>query len=330
MIRIAIVGAGGISRRHISALQELDGTSVSAIVDINQSSAEALADRTGARAFPSVDEALGHFDAAYVLTPPRARVELIRTLAQAGKAVFCEKPLAATLQDAAEIASIVDGAGTTFMMGFMRRWHPPYGLVKHALENGELGRPIQLFRQRLGFLPQSKGNWRVDAAQLCGLTVESASHDIDLLRWLGGEIVAATGVVHESNPELPGYDDTVAASLRFASGATGMLQVSWASRVQQNQLGVFGTDGADVITGAGLWASERLQRSRSGQELPMSIDIDPVQANDDGYLGENRAFLALLRGEEVAHPNVQDGLRTVEISHDILASSRALESARAA
>lgn len=325
MIRIAIIGAGGIARKHTAALRELDGAAVTAVLDLNRASAEDLAAQTGARAFPSLEDALPHFDAAYVLTPPRARVDVIRTLAEAGKAIFCEKPIAATLRDAAEIASIVDRAGAVFMVGFMRRWHPPYAPVKAAIDAGELGTPIQLFRQRLGFLPQSKGNWRVDAAQLCGLTVESASHDIDLLRWLGGEIVSATGVVHESNPDLPGYDDSMVASLRFASGATGMLQVSWASRVQQNQLGVFGTQGADVISGSGLWASERLQRSRAGQDAPAVVGIDPAAAHDDGYLGENRAFLALLNGADADCPDVHDGLRTVEISHDILASSRAAD-----
>lgn len=321
MIRIAIIGAGGIARKHVAALTELDDVVITAVIDTNEASANALIPHLGTRPFRTVQEALPSFDAAYVLTPPRARVQLIKTLAEAGKAIFCEKPVAATLRDAAEIASIVDRAGSLFMVGFMRRWHPPYAAIKCAIDEGDIGAPIQFFRQRLGYLPMSKGNWRVDAAQLCGLTVESASHDIDLLRWLGGEIVSATGVVHESNPELPGYDDTMAASIRFASGATGVLQVSWASRLQQNQLGVFGTRGADIMSGTGMWASDFHYRSRAGETPQSCVAIDAAAANDDGYGGENRTFLALLRGDEVPYPNVHDGLRTVEISHDILASS---------
>lgn len=322
MIRTAIIGAGDIAQKHLAALNEINDVVITVVIDTNQASASALAPRLGARSFRTVQEALPLFDAAYVLTPPRARVQIIKTLAEAGKAIFCEKPIAATLKDAVEITSIVDRTGSLFMVGFMRRWHPAYVAIKRAIDEGDIGTPIQFFRQRIGYLPMSKDNWRVDAAQLCGLTVESASHDIDLLRWLGGEILSATGVVHESDPDLPGYDDTMAASIRFVSNATGVLQVSWASRLQYNQLGVFGTRGADIISGAGMWASDFHSSSRAGEADPVCVAIDAATANDDGYGGENRTFLALIRGEDVPYPGVYDGLRTVEISHDVLASSR--------
>lgn len=318
MVRIGFIGAGGIARQHLQQLRGRPGVEITAVVDPDPTNARAAADQTGAQIVSSPEEALPLIDAAYVTTPPRIRIEIVRTLARAGKAIFCEKPLAATVADARELTAIVEEHQVPFMMGFMRRWHPPY---RHLKELGDdparLGTPLQLFRQRLGYLPPAPGNWRADAEQRCGMTVESVSHDLDLLRWIGGEIVAAQGEISCSDPSLPGFDDTLAATLRFASGATGSLQVTWASKVHHNQCGLIGTDAAAVISGAGMWSSQHLDRGdASGSDA-----IPAEEADEFGYAGETDAFLALVGGEPIAVPGVRDGLRTVEISHEILTSS---------
>ena len=94
MTRIGLIGAGGIARRHVEELSALHDVTVSAVVDLNPESARWVVDRTGASFFSDVQSALPQIDAAYVLTPPRARVEAIRLLAAAGIPIFCEKPLA--------------------------------------------------------------------------------------------------------------------------------------------------------------------------------------------------------------------------------------------
>jgi myo-inositol 2-dehydrogenase/D-chiro-inositol 1-dehydrogenase len=318
MVRIGFIGAGGVARHHVTHLLEHPEVQITAVVDPDVENASRFAERTGARVFASTGEAIDHVDAAYVTTPPRVRIPIVRALAEAGRAIFCEKPLAATVTDALALTAIVEEHGVPFMMGFMRRWHPPYRHLKELADDGErLGTPLQLFRQRLGHLPPGPGNWRADADQLCGMTVESVSHDIDLFRWLGGEIVAARGEVLCSDPELPGFDDTLAATVRFASGATGSLQVSWASRIQRNQCGVLGTRSAAVVSGAGMWSSEVLDVAGAVTDLPRE------DAEDMGYGGETAAFLAMLAGGSDPVPGVRDGLRTVEISHEILGSSTA-------
>jgi predicted dehydrogenase len=320
MVRIGFIGAGGIARQHVKQLMEHDDVKITAVVDPDSNNARQLAARTGASIVESTAQALPLIDAAYVTTPPRVRIPIVTTLAEAGRAIFCEKPLAATVEDARELTEIAERYDVPFMMGFMRRWHPPYRHLKALAEDPDrLGAPLQLFRQRLGHLPPAPGNWRADAAQRCGMTVESVSHDIDLLRCFGGEVVTAQGEVVCSNPDLPDFDDTLAATLRFASGATGALQVSWASRVQRNQCGLIGSESAAVIAGAGMWSSHTLDL---GADLgPQEVPAD--EADEFGYRGETEAFLRLLANDHPEPvPDVWDGLRTVEISHEILASSR--------
>lgn len=318
MIRIGVVGCGGIARRMASELQAHEGVQITAVVDPSSENAARLAELTGARAFRKLSEAIPHVDAAYVATPPRVRLQIIRSLAEAGRGVLCEKPLAATVSEAREISTIVGQHGIPFMMGFMRRWHRPYRHLKSLADDPErLGRPLHLYRQRLGYLRPQPGNWRVEPGQSCGLTIESVSHDLDLLRWIGGEITSARGEVLYSDPSVPGFDDTVSAVLTFASGAIGSLQVSWASRVQRNECGLIGSNEAAVISGPGMWDSTVLNLGSKSSDIP----LDAADGEDLGYTGESDAFVRFIGGEQLSVPGVGDGLRTVEIAHEILQST---------
>lgn len=318
-LRIGIVGAGGIARRHVQELAGLDGVRVTAVVDLDPVRARALAEQAGATVYARPAEAIPHIDAAYVLTPPRARLEIVTELAAAGLPVFCEKPLAATVEAAERLTEVVDAAGIPFFVGFMRRWHPANVRLRALLASGAIGEPVQFFRRRVGRLDLAPGDWRTDTGQLCGVTVESASHDLDLLRWLAGDIADASGVVSETRPDLPGYDESMAATLRFASGATGVLQVSWRSGFARNELSVIGTEGTVVVTGVGMWTSREWRLERKGVETAETLP-DEV-ADDDGYGAQAAAFVALARGATVDHPGVEDGLATVVASHRILASA---------
>jgi predicted dehydrogenase len=322
MIRLAIVGTGHIARRHLEHfLEHPEEVVVTAVVDIAPENAQWVIDATGATYYPTVEDALPHIDAALVSTPPNLRVEIIRSLAAGGKAVLCEKPMAGTVEDAREIARIVRDSGIPFMVGFMRRWHAPYADLKALVDSGELGRPLQFFRRRIGQVLPPEGNWRTSPEQLTGIAVESVSHDIDLLRWLAGDVAFVSGEVVESRADLPGYDDVVLATLRFENGAIGLIQVSWSSFVNENAVGVFGTDASAVIDGPGMWTSARLRVGNAEAQDVEKRRYPEADADEYGNAGQTAVFLALARGEDVAHPGVDDGLATVEISHQILDSS---------
>jgi len=318
-LRIGFIGAGGIAAKHVDALEKVGGAQIVAVVDLSPERAAWLTSRTGAVYATSVEEIVDRIDAAYVLTPPRSRVETIAALARAGVPVFCEKPLAADVDDARAIAEVVSVSGIPFMTGFMRRWHHPNVLLRERVRSGALGEVIHISRQRIGLLRQPPGNWRVSPGQLCGVTMESASHDIDLLRWIAGDIESAAGQVSRTRPDLPGFDETCAAVLRFAGGAAGMLQVSWQSHLARNALTVIGTAGTAVLEGPGLWASAALTVATGDGE---QVERFPAEVGgEDGYDGQAADFLRLVRGERIDHPGVADGLATVLVSQRILDSS---------
>ncbi|UYN83457.1 MAG: Gfo/Idh/MocA family oxidoreductase [Microcella sp.] len=319
-----VIGAGGIARKHLDAISAVGGARVTAVVDLDADRARWLTEATSAEFVSRPELLIGRVDAVLILTPPRARLDPVRTLVDAGMPIFCEKPLAATVADAELLAEIVEsGPGAPFMMGFMRRWHPPHSAVRAVIESGALGEVVQVLRQRIGRIDLPQGNWRSSPGQLCGITMESASHDFDLLRWLFGDIARAAGEVVESRPELPGFDESMAATLRFETGLSGALQVSWQSRLARNSLTVVGTEGSLALDGPGMWSSRTLTVvTAEGETVREFSESDAI---DDGYTGQMAAFLALVRGEHVEHPGVRDGLATVRLSQSVLDHSAAAE-----
>lgn len=317
-MRVGIIGAGGIAKHHVDALESLASTSVTGVTDITRERAQWLIDATGAAYFDSVAALADHVDLAYVLTPPRARVKAISILAGKGLPLFCEKPLAASVTDAERIAAVVSDAGIPFMMGFMRRWHPPYEKLRSVIASGSLGQPILFHRTRVGHLELDAGNWRTDPRQLCGVTTESASHDLDLLRWLGGDLVTMRGEAIQSRKELPGFDESLVATGRFASGAAAALQVSWRSRISRNEVGVIGTEGAALITGDSLWSSDELRVETAAESY--RVRFSDEEANNDGYRAQAAVFLDLASGKTVDHAGLADGLATLRLSQQILDS----------
>jgi myo-inositol 2-dehydrogenase / D-chiro-inositol 1-dehydrogenase len=318
--KVGLVGAGNIGLQHARVLSKLDGVEIAAVVDVDPQRAADVAAEFGAKSVGSVEDALPHIDAAYVLTPPRQRVEVVRTLAEAGKAVFCEKPLAGTVEDAEAIRQIVADTGIPFMMGFMRRYSPTMLRMKEVLDSGVLGQVRQISYQRLEKQQAPAGNWRIVPEALVGMAVESVSHDVDLLRYLFGEIAEAKGYVLNSSG-LAGFNDDLVATLKFDSGVVASLQVTWNSDIWVNSIGIYGTGGALIIDGGSIWNFDRMRVKLADGSRDETITFDPNDAGNIGMAGENQAFVALLAGDTADYPTVDDGVATLVISRDITESN---------
>lgn len=315
-LKVGIIGAGLIGTLHARVLSKMPDVQIAAVVDVDLQRAAKVADEFGGTAAASILEILPLIDAGYVLTPPRGRLEVIRALAAAGKPIFCEKPMAATVAEAEEIQRIVRDSGVPFMMGFMRRYAPTMVRVKEILRSGKLGEITQVSYQRMGKAVPPAGNWRTQPAALCGMTVESVSHDIDLLRWLIGDIAEASGYVMNTSG-LAGYDDNMIANLKFQNGVAASLQVSWTSLVAWNSIGIVGKSGTLLIDGTGAFCFERL-RLIAQDGTQQDIHIDREEASDLGMVGENASFLSALQsGRHNDYPGVDDGHATLVVSRAI-------------
>ena len=314
---MGIVGAGGIGRIHAENLTAIDGARVTAVMDVAADRAEELAAACGARAFTELAPMLDEVDAVYVCSPPTFHREHIVAAVSAGKHVFCEKPLAATTDDGRAIARAVAAAPVHAMVGFNNRFRPPFRRWRELVRD-ELGTPYGGWIHRVApSTPPPNANWRTTLGLLTGITIESASHDIDLVRWAIGEIEAVSASTTSSLPELEGYDDSLFGLLRVDGGAALMLAISWSSPISMSSRGVVGSGEAACLIGPDMWTVSELRWALRGRpERAETIDAD--EGADLGYAEASRHFIECLRQDRPPDVTVDDGLVALEVSLALL------------
>jgi predicted dehydrogenase len=321
MLRVAIVGAGGIARRHVDAIGQIDYARVTAVVDTDAPKAAALATDVGCTPYATLEECVHDVDVVHVLTPPSARRRVIEVATRAGRHVLSEKPLAITVEDGQAIVDAAEAAGIRLMIAFNHRFRRGYSMVKEAVDSGDLGDVITVWSRRMGRGIPSGYNWRTDPDLMCGMSVESLSHDIDLIRWIAGDIVDVRATIHASNPDLPGFDDNAHVVMRLANGGSAFIHASWSSHLGSNSRGVVGTEGAAEVVGPGLWDSQEYRWRTASMDAEGSQRIDDA-FNADSYLRENQHFLDCVLADREPTITGRDGLAALRVSHAILRSHR--------
>lgn len=225
-LQCALIGAGRMGQAHAHVLSTLREVRITWVVDVDAATARQVAAQLGAQASTDLGAVLGQPDVQAVLitTPAGSHADTVIQAAQAGKAIFTEKPLAKSLEDAVRAVRAVEAAGVPNQVGFQRRYDPAYLQAKVKIDAGELGR-LEGFRA-VGRDPEPPPTPYLVGAG--GLLVDMGGHDLDLARFLVGEVaeVRALGGALV-RPELAehGEHDTAVALLRFENGALGTLEV---------------------------------------------------------------------------------------------------------
>lgn len=229
-LNVGVVGLGRLGNlyaRHFA--QRLPGARLHAVTDVRKDVAAALGSATGARVYPDAASLLADpkLDAVVVMTPTQAHCEVVLAAAAAGKAIFCEKPLSLSLDEARAMDAAVAKSGVFFQLGFMRRFDRAYRAAKERIEAGTIGRPMVFKSSSRDQFPPPLDYLRPESSG--GLFIDMGIHDFDLSRWYMGEVatVHATGAA-VSDPRIAevGDVDNAFTSLRFSSGAIGSVSLS--------------------------------------------------------------------------------------------------------
>lgn len=320
MVDIVMVGAGGISRTHSGALMRIPGASIVGIVDPNEERAETLASAAGASTYKRLEDCVDRADVVYILTPPSTHRELTLTAINAGKHVVCEKPISISLDDAEAMVQAAKHADVKLMIAFNNRFRKGFNRLREMANTGTLGKFVNMWSQRIGpGIPQGY-NWRTDPQLMCGMSIESLSHDIDLIRWIAGEIVDVRANIVASNPDLKGFDDNAHVVLTLSNGGTAVIHASWSSHLGMNARGVIGTLGTAVVDGPGLWDGRHFRWKTCEMAHEHIEVINDSYATSDCYELENRHFLDCVANDLSPTTTGADGLAALKVSHAILDS----------
>lgn len=319
-LRLGFIGAGRIARHHARYVAELAAVNQArlvAVADIIPQAAESLAAVHGATPYQDFRHMLRRetLDAVFILTPPEVRLEPITLAAEQGIAIFCEKPPARSVEQAAEIAEVIERAGVINSVGFMYRWLEVVTRARELL----IGHPIacvdSAFLCGVALDPQQP-QWTFQQEHAGGPLLEQAIHSFDVLRYLSGEVnsVAAFGC----NPILKKtesftIEDSHAVALRFVSGAAGVHLHSWVHQGVVVQARIFGVELDLTIKfspPSALW----------GKVGDVVIDYHPEA--DDAYRAELRGFIDAVRTHDqtLIKSPYRDAVESLKLTLDAMAS----------
>jgi scyllo-inositol 2-dehydrogenase (NAD+) len=221
-LRVALVGAGRAGSVHAGNIADYAARAeVVAVVDERPEAAAEL----GAQA--SLEEALERCDAVVISAPTFTHRDLAVRAAEAGKHVFCEKPMALTLAECDDMIGAAEQAGVVLQIGFMRRFQPEFVEARRRIEAGDVGEPMVIKSLTRG--PGLPPPWAWSLEHSNGMLAEVNSHDFDSVRWLVGadiervyaEVANVKGAAR--GVEAADFYDNAVVSLRFASGAIGTI-----------------------------------------------------------------------------------------------------------
>jgi inositol 2-dehydrogenase len=230
-VRIGLAGLGRMGRIHAANLSgRCPSAELACVFDADAGTARQVADQFCVPRAESFDAILADaaVDAVAVATPTRTHAELSVRASQAGKHVFCEKPISLDRRGTVETIEAVSAAGVVFQVGFHRRFDPDWAAAVDRISAGDLGE-VYLFRTSLRDMTPPDPAFLAHSG---GFFVDVTIHDLDLARWMVGEVteVSAHGTA-VSDPRFAelGDIDTAVVVLRFASGALGVIDNSRAA-----------------------------------------------------------------------------------------------------
>lgn len=307
MTSLLIVGAGSIGSRHARNARAL-GVADIAVVDPVASRADALAAELGGAAHATLDAALQRrYDAAIICTPPALHAAAVTACAGAGCRLLIEKPLAATVEDADAMTAAVERAGVQAVVAYQLRFHPAVARLRALAAGGGLGRLLSMRAEYGNYLPA----WRpgrdyrdtyTAQARLGGGILLDASHEIDYVRWIMGEVrgvYCAAGTLSDLEMDV---EDTAALVLRF-DRAIGEVHLDCVQRGYAR--------GCTIVGGSATARWHAATGLRITAADGSTHDEPIVPEGNAAYVAELRSFLD--GGDDRAWASLADARQVVRI-----------------
>jgi predicted dehydrogenase len=313
---VGFLGAGQQAGFHARSLAASGADFVfGGVHDADPERAESFAAWTGAAVCASDVDVVEGADAIYVCTWTSEHPRLVSLAASRGKSVFCEKPLATGFAGAAAMAAEVAACGVVNQVGLVLRSSNAMVLLRHLVDDPASGRLLSVTFHDDQVLPVDgwyQSSWRGDAARAgSGVLLEHSIHDVDLLELFGGPLATVAATASYSRG-LPGIEDVVTATFRYASGAHANLTTVWHDIPERLN------DRRIEVVCERLWASLdgdwigplRWQRPGEPPEvlqgealLARTAELGLTPPNPDG------AFVAAAAARTPASPGFTDALR---------------------
>ena len=313
-LKIGIIGAGYIGGVHAGLVARDERVQLAAVHDLDQEHAAKLARAHDARVAATPTELIDRCDAVYITTPNTQHIALALAALDAGKHVFCEKPLATNISDAKSVYRKATNTQSVFQVGHNRRFAPVYSTLKRLISETHTPHSAHVKMNRGELLNPA---WTGDPAVTGGFLYETPIHMFDMMRFLFGEVESlhAIGSQHEYN-EI----DDFSVLLKFVSG----LHATLATAADASWL--FPFERVEVFCHHATLVTREMETLVCSTNLQGHFTEQSMQqlAREEkwGYAQEDRAFVDAIVNGAPPPVTVLDGLMSVELVNAVYESLR--------
>lgn len=345
MLRIGVFGYGMIADVHAEGLAHMEGVELIAVCGPREAGAREFAEKFSIRnVYTDPARLLDHdeIDGVLVDAPDAFHHDLVMRSIAAGKHIFCEKPLAVTVEEAREMYEGARAANLRTVVGFSNRWNIAANNIRKRIDDDVIGEIVhvhgQSFNPALVRSDKPRFTWRTDAKRTgTGILGDLGSHHIDLTHFLVADITDVCASMKtftpqvfadDGTPHAHDLDDDTTVLMQLANGAHGTLGLSRLGSVQSN----YPVGRRHFIIngrkGGILYENGQGQLFLPGQEgEPIPGEPPTVDKGHGGQLlaGATRqmeTFVQSVREDRAITPTFTEGLKTQEVLHAVVESSQ--------
>ena len=306
-VKVGFVGTGGMANAHISQVDTIEEATIVAFCDIEEERAKVAADRYGGQYYTDarrlIDET--EVDAIYFCLPPFAHTDIERLAADSGRHIFVEKPVSMTIDHGLSVLEAVNKNSVISGVGYQGRYQNSEIALRDYLKDKTIGMVVS---HRWGGIAGGSDHWWRVMEKSGGMLHEQATHQVDMIRYLAGEITEVYKLsAMKINTDQPNHTipDAEVVSLKFASGAVGQITTTCAL-----------TGGGGSMRTDFILEDHQIVQLGWGNFEIQPQNFDTIEISTDPQLGIDQAFIQAIQtnNQSLIKSSYADGLQSALVS----------------
>jgi predicted dehydrogenase len=317
-ISICVIGAGRAGIVHARAIAQIPNAHLAGLVDSSEERCRKVWRELGfAPRYSTYQDAVadGSIDAVVVATPTDSHAEIVLAAAEAGKHVFCEKPMATRVSDCMEMIEATERKQVKLQIGFMRRFDSGFQQASEVIERGDIGEVVLVKSLTRG--PSIPRRWHYDVDRSGGVLAEVNSHDIDTVRWFTGsefaQVYAVAGNYRcpDVRAEFSTFYDSISLIASLDNGMQAMIDGGVSVRYGYDaRVEVLGTEGVMLV---GRLPEGAVAVCTGNGQIVQRVAASWQDLFAQAYVAENRAFVAAIQDDQDPLVTGRDGLMAMKV-----------------
>lgn len=315
MLNLGLIGAGRIGKVHCESVSSMQDVRIKMLADpLMNEETENLFRAKGVEVFTKdykeilADESI---QAVLICSSTDTHAKISIEAAQAGKHIFCEKPVSKDIEEIKQVIAAVEKAGVKFQVGFNRRFDSNFKALHTAVSEGKIGKLEVIKITSRDPAPPSPEYAKSSGGMFADMTI----HDFDMVRYLSGseavEVYAASAVLVDPEIGLAGDIDTAVITIKLANGALAVIDNSRRAAYGYDQRAeVFGSEGMAAVSNKTESSLVVSTQSAVTQEKPLYFFLERYMQS---FTDEMKCFIAAVQTGKEVPVNAQDGLAPVLI-----------------